>query len=69
MARVDDSLASLLDSLGLDQLVKSPTPTRDDNLLDIVVNDTAVAMMQPTRYNIFLQFQPFPISIRALLFH
>ena len=39
---VDDSLSSLLDSLGLDQLVTSPT--RDDNLLDILANDTAESL-------------------------
>ena len=35
---VDDSLALLLASLGLDQLVTSPT--RDENLLDILATDT-----------------------------
>ena len=41
---VDDSLASLLDSLGLDldQLVTSPT--RDDNLLDILATLTAESL-------------------------
>ena len=39
---VDDSLASLLDSLGLDQLVTSPT--RDDNLLDILATDTVESL-------------------------
>ena len=39
---VDDSLASLLDSLGLDQLVTSPT--RDDSLLDILATDTAESL-------------------------
>ena len=39
---IDDSLASLLDSLRLDQLVTSPT--RDDNLLDILATDTAESL-------------------------
>ena len=40
--RVDNSLASLLDSLGLDQLFTSPT--RVDNLLDILATDTAESL-------------------------
>ena len=39
---VDDSLALLLDSLGLHQLLTSPT--RDDSLLDILATDTAESL-------------------------
>ena len=50
---VDDSLASLLDSLGLDNLVTSPT--RDDNLWRLIqlsryqtLNSTTPAASQST---------------------
>ena len=39
---VDDSLVSLLDSLGPDQLVASPT--RDDNRLDILATDAVESL-------------------------
>ena len=39
---VDNSLASMLDSLGLDQLVTSPTC--DDNLMDILATDTSESL-------------------------
>ena len=46
---VDDSLASFLDSLGLDKLVTSPT--RDNNLLDILAIDTAESLSDVEIYD------------------